>query len=76
MNINKVMHRSCGLFLIPFILTGCVSIHEETGTYLSVQSSSETEIVKYIEMNLIVDSVPVLEDEDVHIRVDLEGGIF
>lgn len=53
MNINKVMHRSCGLFLIPFILTGCVSIHEETGTYLSVQSSSETEIVNRVVSDVV-----------------------
>lgn len=52
MNINKVMHRSCGLFLIPF-MTGCVSIHEETGTYLSVQSSSETEIVNRVVSDVV-----------------------
>ena len=44
--------------------------------FLRKKGWSETEIVKYIEMNLIVDSVPVLEDEDVHIKVDLDGGIF
>lgn len=44
--------------------------------FLRKKGWSETEIVKYIKMNLIVDSVPVLEDEDVHIHVDLEGGIF
>ena len=44
--------------------------------FLRKKGWSETEIVKYIKMNLIVDSVPVLEDEDVHIKFDLDGGIF
>lgn len=43
--------------------------------FLRKKGWSNTEIVEYIEENIMVDTVPVLDDEDIRIRIDL-GGFF